>query len=409
MAGESLAESAALFREQPVMREPASANFRFRFVSRGEKANSLAPLAIRSLRICHPGAAITLVDANDFPAFGQAAGIDDGVNVVHVPPGEDDIARAVGRGSRVHMFYWRHSPQVMAALPPPDSYAVYADADIIFLRPMDLAALISPLEAGRIAAAVDESSIDYFGRLAAAMPQLGRIMPAAAPGGPLLQAGLLATNPRDDGGIYQRFWELAGAAARAGLLAELPFDDMCLLSTLLGHGGPLWHRLLPLGHEWNYITDARKDPGVFGCGAHYGGHRAKAFILDRRARLLAPFGAGSCWGTVPADPGTARELVRGIVQRPSADPDGEVPVLFPFCLSWAVPPGDRELELTAALPCAHQATFFVYTDGRLADRVHAGEGRAHARARWTHAEVVTVIGVSSYCDCQARLRVSFRC
>ncbi|MGH8902506.1 MAG: hypothetical protein ACRDYA_12710 [Egibacteraceae bacterium] len=140
-----------------------SERFRFRFVVRGEQANALVRYAMTSLRRCHPGAGIVLVDANDTPAWvTPGARIEGDVAIVHLPPEEDDVARAVGRGSRRHLFYWRHSPQVLEALPATDRYAVYADADIVFLRPLDLASLLGPLARGRIAAALDESTLEYF-------------------------------------------------------------------------------------------------------------------------------------------------------------------------------------------------------------------------------------------------------
>jgi hypothetical protein len=377
----------------------ASDRFRFRFVTRGEKANALVVLAMRSLRRCHPNVAILLIDANDAPVFHDAsADVVSDLHVIHISPDEDDVAQVAGRGSRRHLFYWRHSPQVLAALPPSDRYAVYADGDIIFLRPMDLASLIRPLKAGRIAATVDESSIDYYGRLGKLAPGLSGMLPAAGSGGPLLQSGLIFTNPADNDRFYNRFWELAVAVARSGHLTDLPFDDMCLVTALLGQGGPLWERLLPLGHEWNYITDAHKDPGIFGCAAHYGGHRAKSFILGQWNSLFPAANTSESWGTVAVGTDDTRTVVRGSWQ--CQGPGGlplSVPV--PFALSWLIPPDVCSFDFSAVLPQAAEVAFFIYVDGRLTDRIPAHSGCIQTTVRFARAETVTVIGVSGP-DCR---------
>jgi hypothetical protein len=406
---------------------PASARFRFRFIVRGERANALVVLAVKSLKRCHPNVGILLVDANDTPSVeAHETHLVDAV--VHVRPDDDELARAVGRGSPRHLFYWRHSPQVLSALPRTDRYDVYADGDLIFLRPMNLASLLGPLARGRIAAAVDESSLYYYGRLATlASAPAAALLPSAGAGGPLLQAGLLFTNPADDGGFYDRFWEFAVRAARSGDLPDLPWDDMCIVSTLLGEGGPLWERLLPLGYEWNYITDVRKDPGVFGCAAHYGGQKAKTFILSQVERLFSS-GAdprvATSWGTVSI--GNSAEdatLMRGAWPRPE-DLDhacraegarGLPPVSVPFCLSWAVPRCASRADVCASL-CARassdaaaerEATFFVYVDGQLAVRLPTGNGRVQAAVRFAQAETVTIIAVSRSLDSHVHLEEPF--
>jgi hypothetical protein len=237
---------------------PARA-FRFRFVARGEPTNTLVTSAVYSLKRCHPSVGVIVVDANDVPTLARTQFHDAGeFEVIHVVPEMDGVAKAVGRGSRRHLFYWRHSPQLIDALPQVDQFDVHSDADIIFLRPFDLRALLGPLEQGRIAAAIDESTLDYYQTVQALAPASG------AQGGPLLQGGLVFRNPADDGGFYTRFWELAEQVAASGQLSDLPWDDMSILSMLLTQGGPLWERLLILGHEWNFISDANKDPGVFG-------------------------------------------------------------------------------------------------------------------------------------------------
>lgn len=92
----------------------ASHHFRVRFVARGERATKLVILAVKSLARCHPGVTVVVVDANDAPALDSAmfqVRID--LHVVHVRPADDAVARAIGRGSRQHLFYWRHSPQLL--------------------------------------------------------------------------------------------------------------------------------------------------------------------------------------------------------------------------------------------------------------------------------------------------------
>jgi hypothetical protein len=72
------------------------------------------------------------------------------------------------------------------------------------------------------------------------------VLPVAGVGGPLVQSGLVFTGT-DDGNLHRRLWDLAVRAARSGVLDALPFDDMCLLTSLLSERGALWERFLPLG------------------------------------------------------------------------------------------------------------------------------------------------------------------
>lgn len=403
---------------------PVSARFRFRLVARGERANALVVFAVKSLIRCHPNAGILLVDANDTPALKHDLfGVEGDFEIVHFPPDEDDVARAVGRGSRQHLFYWRHSPELLSALPASDRYDVYSDADIIFLRPLDLASLMSPLANGRIAAAVDESSLDHYEQLGllASLPA-SRMLPAAGAGGPLLQAGLIFTNPADDGGFYDHFWHFAVNAATSGHLPDLPSDDMCIVAALLGQGGLLWERLLALGHEWNYITDAQKDPGIFGCAAHYGGHRAKAFILAQSEDLFPPADRShpaAPWGTVArVDAAAGPALIRGFWQDRTRAPvnsqpsQGDLTVPVPFALSWLVPLGVRTFEMLATLEGIPErehaeATFYVYVDGHLVYRLPSRRGQVHTSVHLGVAETVTIIGVSSAHGCQVRLNEPF--
>lgn len=394
---------------------PVSSRFQFRFVVRGEQANTLVGFAIRSLRHCHPNAGIVLVDANDestlttnrLPAGGDIA-------VVHVPPEEDEIANIVGRGSPRHLYYWRHSPQVLESVPRTDRYAVYSDADIIFLRPLDLASLLRPLARGRIAAVVDESMLDYGLHLATiAHGPVSGLLPVAAASGPLLQSGLLFTNPCDDGALFELFWDLAVRAAREGVLADLPWNDMSVITALLSRTGPLWERLLALDQGWNYITDGVKDPGIFGRAAHYGGRRAKELLLGQAARMFPttmPPGIG--WGTV-AEPGSeSMSLGRGPWRRrpqhpvdSRAAPRQRLSIPLPFCLTWHVPPGVTNAQVTGQFSLngyqhvsTADAVLFVDIDGRLAHRVSATEGHIDLTVEVIGAETITIIGVGTTTD-----------
>lgn len=405
---------------------PASTRFRFRMVSRGDRANALVVLSVKSLVRCHPNTSILLVDANDTPTLKHDLfDVENNLEIVHAPPDDDDVARAVGRGSRQHLFYWRHSPKLRSALPPSDRYDAYSDADIIFLRPMNLMSLLGPLANGRIAAAVDESSLDHYQQLGVlASHPASTMLPTAGASGPLLQAGLIFTNPTDDGDFYDLFWDFAVSAAKAGHLPDLPSDDMCIVTALLGQGGPLWERQLALGHEWNYITDAQKDPGIFGCAAHYGGHRAKALVLARREELFPPTdqtGSSWAWGTVArVDPATGPALVRGAwpnrVSLPAPSTSHEcLTVPVPFALSWLVPKGVKGFQMVATLARTSQqeqeeqadATFYVYIDGRLAHRLLAQRGQVRVNIHLGTAETVTIIGVSNTPGCQAQLNEPF--
>jgi hypothetical protein len=388
--------------------DPVASQFQFRYVSRGGKSDQLAALAMRSLVRCHPNINIVMIDANDEPnAWLPPADHSGKFHVIHLPPGEDEVASALGRGTPKHMYYWRHSAEVMAALPSADFFTVYVDADIMFLRPMDLASLVAPLRHGRIAAAVDESSVNYVGMIRRAADYTSRLLPAAGVGGPLLQAGMIFTNPADDGGIFAQFWQLALGFARAGHIGKLPFDDMCLLAALLGQGGPLWERLLPLGHEWNYITNETQDPGIFGCAAHYGGHRAKAFFLARQHDFL-PQGRKDCWGSI-ADPRPS-DLQPDVGEfrlwrNWSGGPAQSEPVTMPFALSWNVPYGAKGFEFRAQIPAAESATFLFYVDGRLVDRTWTAGGPVRTVINSHQADVVTIIaatgpgGQSAFLDC----------
>jgi hypothetical protein len=220
---------------------------------------------------------------------------------------------------------------------------------------------------------------------------------------------MIFTNPADDGGIFAQFWQLALGFARAGHVGKLPFDDMCLLTALLGQGGPLWERLLPLGHEWNYITSETQDPGIFGCAAHYGGHRAKAFFLSRHHDFL-PQGRKDCWGSI-ADPRHS-DLQSDVGafrlwRNWSGGPAQSEPVAMPFALSWNVPYGAKEFEFRAQIQTAESATFLLYVDGRLVDRAWTAGGSVRTVINSCQSDVVTVIAATGSGGQGALLDYSF--
>jgi hypothetical protein len=392
--------------------------FRFRFVVRGDQAMTMAVLAVGSLLRCHPRAGVVIVDANDHPALTRDMfGADGDIAIFHVRPQDDPVAQATRRGSRPHLFYWRHSPQLRSALPPTTAYDAYSDCDIIYLRPLDLGSLAGPLSRGRIAATVDESSVDYY--LALGSPRsepITAMLPSAGSGGPLLQGGLLFTNPTDDGGIYDRFWSFATDMASAGHLAKLPWDDMCILTTLLGQGGPLWERLLPLSHDWDYITDSGKDPGIFGGAAHYGGHRAKNFLLSRSEQILpATRDPRECWGTVAVpENGTSAYFVSHGTHEMSGSGEsiGPLRVPLPFCLSWRVPEGAASFTVSAAInspgDCPRSASFIVYVDGHLSFRFPHRNQEIQETLPLTYAETITIVGIAQTPGCTVLLEEPFR-
>lgn len=369
---------------------PASQSFRFRFVVRGDQAAALSALAVTSLLRCHPRTNVVLIDANDAPALtASTLGIDPGVTIVHVRPVDDPIAQEVGRGSRRHLFYWRHSQQLRDALPRSYAYDAYCDCDVVFRRPLDLGSLTGPLSRGRIGAVVDESTIDYY--LALGSPEYAAVtarLPDAGSAGPLPQGGLLFTNPDDDGGIYDLFWDMAIETARAGLLDSLPWDDMSLLATMLGHGGALWERFLPLPQDWNFITDSRKGPGVFGRLAHYGGHLAKRFIL---ADNIPGADGARAWGTVPLHtPGGNHGA-----------PGQPLELPLPFCVSWPVPDGNDDLSISGNFHALGNeaeptvADIVIYVDGHPSYRFSCGaEKPLRESVPLTDAETISIIGIA---------------
>ena len=156
----------------------------------------------------------------------------------------------------------------------------------------------------------------------------------------------MITNPGNNGpNLREPILGLCRERRQIGGLNDLPWDDMCILTALLGPGGPLWERLLPLGHEWDYISDAQKDPGIFGCVAHYGGRRAEAeLILAQRRRVLPAPGQAERDGLLGDDDRTDQRCARWI-RGPWGRPQSQAPMVFndhrslplPFCFTWPVP------------------------------------------------------------------------
>jgi hypothetical protein len=351
-------------------------HFRFRFVSRGERANRLTWLSVRALLWCHPGVRIAVVDGNDEP---QLAPEDfPGAELVHIAPGNDMVAAKVGRGSRKHVFYWRHSPEVLAALPHDTKFSVYMDSDIILMRPMDLPSLLGPLERGRIGASVDESTLAYSGLLQGRAHVLSPLHAVPGGGGPLLQGGLVFSPTIDDGDLYQEFWRLAECAAAENVIELLPFDDMTLLTLLLTRGGRLWERWLPLGHEWNYITAADKEPGAFAVGAHYGGFRAKALVLEESIRFTTSDSPVDAWGSTLSEIVDGRcSFSRGVI---CGAPEGlyvRHRVVSPFALSWRVPAGCQAVTIEVCAERGCLGPILLYIDGSCRGRI-GDEGLTHA-------------------------------
>jgi hypothetical protein len=381
--------------------------FRFRFLVRGKQTVDLLRIALLSLARCHPEVSVVVVDANDRPVIDiNLFGIDLDHAVVHVPPGDDAVASQVGRGSRRHLFHWRHSPEVRVALPPFDGFDVHTDADLLFLRPMDLAALAEPLGVGRIAAAMDESTLAHYAAVSTTGGRRAGALLGAEPGGPMWQTGLVFSDPADDGGLYDRVWRAAVGIAATGGIADLPDDDMAIFAAVLGYGGPLWHRALALGHDWNYISDTEKDPGVFGRVAHYGGRRAKEHLLTEAVRMFPPrnIDRRMPWGSFfrQADVGT-KAPTRGVFDFLPLDGQQNPMALLPLplCLTWAVPEGVTQMYMEATTRFTARpdeeadgcsVTFHVHGDGRLVERVVYGRDSSFMIAP-SGATTITVICV----------------
>ena len=220
-------------------------------------------------------------------------------------------------------------------MPTDSRYDVYIDSDVILLRPMPLIDLTGPLGRGRIAAAVDEDTLSFIHAYESNAYKINKTIPGFREIGPLIQAGLIFSNRQDDGGLYKIFWQNAETAAKAGLLKDLPYDDMALLTVLMSQGASLWERFLPLGHHWNFITDAQKDPGLYAIGTHYGGRRAKKIVRDNMPWFTAPDNDIDAWGSVAlAQPEGGRRFQSGLIRGHKIGAEIVHKVQVPFALSW---------------------------------------------------------------------------
>jgi hypothetical protein len=337
--------------------------FRFRFISRGKTANHLTQLAVKALQWCHPGVRVTVIDANDEPQLSSEEF--PGVDLLHVIPRNDSVAERLGRGSRKHLFYWRHSPEVLAVVPRDTEFTAYMDSDILLMRPMDLSSLIDPLRQGRIAVLVDESMLVYIDQLRERAYTMSPVLNVPGTGGPLLQGGLIFSHVEDDGNLYQEFWRLAEIAAAEDILNLLPFDDMALLTALLTQGGKLWKRWLPLGYEWNYITAADQDPGVFAVGAHYGGFRAKALVLDSSNRFTVPNTLEHAWGSTSSGcMNGQRRFLRGVISGLPKDGFVHYRLAPPFAISWIAQHDTQSVTIEAQVQYGCLGSMLVHIDGR---------------------------------------------
>jgi hypothetical protein len=304
---------------------------------------------------------------------------------------------------------------------PRGLFDVHVDSDMLFLRPFDLGALVPCLESGRIAMAIDRSTQDYHQLLEKIAARTGSTaFPVAGSRGPMVQGGLMFRNPEDDGGLLRLLWESACRDARADGLALAPWDDMAFLSNFLGHGGDLWGRLLPLGHEWNYISDGERDGGVFSYVAHYGGSPKNVDFITRRFSQLCPSLGGSrdlpLWRR---EPDVVRVGFGGVGLAGECGYDGlsvtvagkrvenALSLHPPFCASWQVPSGSeyfaftpllndscrflRNGEMRVRLLCYVNAAY--RQEARIAERVGA-QVKLNVRG----AESITLIGVTAETD-----------
>jgi hypothetical protein len=370
---------------------PPNELFRFRFISRGDTANRLTRLAARALQWCHPGALVTIVDANDEPRLETAEF--PSADIVHIVPCDDAVSARVGRGSRKHMFYWRHSPEVLMKIPSDTEFTAYMDSDIMVMRPMDLESIVEPLRRGRIGISVDESMSTYAHLLQERADVMSSILDVPGGGGPLLQGGLIFSHKVDDGDLYGHFWRLAEIAAAEDLLDLLPFDDMALLTALVTQGGRLWERWLPLGHEWNCMSAAGQDHGVFAIGAHYGGFRAKARVLDEAWQFTRPDGCNDGWGTSAGKLVDGRwRFLRGMISGTPAAGFVHHYLTPPFAISFIAPANTSSVTIQARARYGHLGSILAYVDGRCCFRHDTKrQGPLHHELDLENGRVITII------------------
>lgn len=346
--------------------------FRFRFISRGEVANMLTRIAVKSLQYCHPGTHVTVIDANDTPQLK----VEDfqEVHLVHIIPCNDEIAKSVGRGSRKHLFYWRHSPVVLSAIPSDTEFGVYMDSDIIFIRPMDLSSLVDLLRMGRIAVAVDESLITYINLIQERTNLIKSILNVPGACGPLLQAGLIFCNNNINEIFFNEFWRLSEIAATENLLELLPFDDMTLITLLLTRGGKFWDRWLPLSPEWNFITTGGQDPGVFAVGAHYGGFKAKNLLLENLEQFTIKNSNEFAWGSVANEFKNDKWYFRrGLIPGLLDDKSVLYELDSPFAISNVCLNEYQSFKFSVKVKQGVLENIFIFVDGKLHSKVHNKE------------------------------------
>lgn len=337
--------------------------FRFRFISRGVEANKLTQLTVKTLQWCHPGIHITVIDANDNPQL-KAEDFPE-INLIHIIPDDDVIAQRVGRGSRKHLFYWRHSPMVLSAIPADTEFVAYVDSDIVFMRPMDLSTLTELLRKGRIAVAVDESLVTYTNLIQERTNAIASILSIPGACGPLLQGGLIFYSTNDNGNFFEEFWHLAKIAAKENILNLLPFDDMTLLTSLLTKGGKFWDRWLPLSTEWNFITAAGQDPGVFAVGAHFGGYRAKNFLLENIEQFKISYSAEFAWGSRASNFKNDKwHFHRGIIPGIFKNKHILFHLDSPFALSWVCSGENQSFNFEFQVMQGVLENIFIYVDGK---------------------------------------------
>lgn len=357
---------------------------------------------------------MTVIDANDEPQLDPTQ-LPCGCDLTHIVPPDDEIAKRVGRGSAKHLFYWRHSPQVLERIGwAPGEFDVHADTDILFLRPFDLTSLETFLDRGRIAVAFDRSMMTYYQRLEPfAASRAAEVFPIAGSRGPMVQGGLIFRNPVDDGGLYTRMWELACRDAKLGGIGHVPWDDMAYLSKVCSQNGPCWDRVLALGQEWNYISHETRDPGVFGYVAHYGGAlRLKDYLVTRYAQLF-PADQPQDLPLWQRKPDIARVGYGGVgvagdagydslqVRIGGAPAPRSLSLHPPFSVTWRVARGAQTLAFvpefndTCRGSRAGRVRLFAYRDGSFAGEVASRNGDRRVTIECAGTECVTLIGITA--------------
>jgi hypothetical protein len=195
---------------------------------------------------------------------------------------------------------------------------------------------------------------------------------------------------------------------------------MAFLSNLLGHNGDLWGRLLPIGHEWNFISEPAQDGGVFSYVAHYGGSPKDADFITRRFSELYPsVGAAQdlrLWRREPdiVRVGYGRVGLAGecgfdalSVSIGGTRLEKALSLHPPFCASWQVPSNAEFLAFTPALndSCRFSGNgemrvrLLCYVDGAYQKEPRIVEQTgAQLKLKVCGAKSVTLIGVTTEPD-----------